>query len=230
MRNVCAIVPALDAAETVGGVVDDLRTALGLPVIVVDDGSRDATAEAARDGGAEVVRHERNRGKGAALRSGLSEAKRRGFGGAITVDADGQHPGSSARIVLDASADPRSLVLGVRDLAHDGAPATNRFGNAVSNGFLSFFARKPLRDTQCGLRCYPVEETLALGVRADGYAFEAEVILRAVAAGLPIVEVPVGVVYGAETLRRTHFRNVRDPVRIVATVARTVLELRLGAP
>jgi glycosyltransferase involved in cell wall biosynthesis len=218
-------VPALDAAETVGGVIDDLRASMGVPIIVVDDGSTDGTAELARAHGAELVRHERNRGKGAALRSGLADAARRGFEMAVSVDADGQHPGASARRVLEASDDPRALVLGVRDLRRDGAPPWNRFGNGVSNGFLSLFTGRHLRDTQCGLRRYPVAETLGLGTQAQGFAFEAEVVIRAFAARMPIVEVPVGVVYAAEGTRRTHFRSVHDPVRIVATVARTVVEL-----
>ena len=230
MRRDCAVVPAFQAAETVGAVVDDLRAALGVPVLVVDDGSTDGTADAARGHGAEVLRHDRNRGKGAALASGLADAARRGFDAAVTVDADGQHPGASARKVLEGSEDARALVLGVRDLESDGAPSRNRFGNAVSNFFLSLFAQQPLRDTQCGLRRYPLPETLALGARATGYAFEAEVILRALAAGLPLVEVPIAAVYGAETLRRTHFRSVRDPARIVATVARTMVELHLRPP
>jgi glycosyltransferase involved in cell wall biosynthesis len=230
VRKDCAVVPAYQAAETLGAVIGDLRESLDVPILVVDDGSNDGTAEVARALGAEVVRHARNRGKGAALTSGLAEAARRGFDVAVTVDADGQHPARSAKAVLDGSDDGHALVLGVRDLASDGAPERNRFGNAVSNFFLSLFARQPLRDTQCGLRRYPVRETLALGVRAEGYAFEAEVILRALAAGLPLVEIPVAVVYAPETLQRTHFRNVRDPARIVATVARTVLELRFGAP
>jgi glycosyltransferase involved in cell wall biosynthesis len=222
----CAIVPAFDAAATLGNVVDDLRESLGVPVIVVDDGSSDATGYVAGAHGASVLRHDRNRGKGAAIVTGLQEAARRGAIVAVTVDADGQHPASSARSVLEGSADPRALVLGTRDLARDGAPRSNRFGNAVSNFFLSFFAGKMLRDTQCGLRRYPVTETLALSTRARGYAFEAEVVLRAIASGLPLVEVPVAVIYPPEHERRTHFRNVRDPARIVATVARTALELR----
>jgi hypothetical protein len=101
----------------------------------------------------------------------------------------------------------------------------------VSNYFLSRFSGRALLDTQCGLRRYPVRETLALRARAPGYAFEAEVLLRALAAGLPLVEVPVDVVYPPEGERRSHFRNVRDPVRIVATVVRTLVELRTsGSP
>jgi hypothetical protein len=118
----------------------------------------------------------------------------------------------------------------VRNLVRDGAPRSNRFGNAVSNFFLSSFARHPLRDTQCGLRRYPVVETLDLCARASGFAFEGEIVLRALAAGLPLVEVPVSVVYAASGEQRSHFRRVVDPTRIVATVVRTVLELRLGGP
>lgn len=227
MEFTCALVPALDASATLGAVVNDLRTTLGVPVLVVDDGSSDATAEIARAHGAEVVRHPRNAGKGAALCTGMLEAGRRGFRMVVTVDADGQHPAASARVVLEASDDPRTLVLGVRDLVGDGAPRSNRFGNGVSNFFLSLFAGRTLHDTQCGLRRYPVAETLALASRARGYAFEAEVVLRALAAGLPVLEVPVKVVYPPAEDLRSHFRSVRDPARIVATVVRTVVELRL---
>lgn len=223
----CAIVPALDAADTLGAVVDGLRETLSLPVIVVDDGSTDGTSRVARERGAEVMRHSRNRGKGAALLTGLGVAARRGFAQAVTVDADGQHPSSSARSMLYGSDDPRALVLGVRNLRRDGAPASNRFGNGVSNFFLSRFTGRPLRDTQCGLRRYPVLETLELGAHARGYAFEAEVVLRALAAALPVVEVPIDVVYPPAEGSRSHFRRVLDPTRIVLSVVRTVLELRI---
>jgi glycosyltransferase involved in cell wall biosynthesis len=228
VASACAIVPALNAAATVGDVVESLSAALDVSVLVVDDGSTDATGERARAIGASVIRHEKNLGKGAAILTGLREALRRGHAVAVTVDADGQHPASSAREVLLESADPGALVLGVRDLVRDGAPRSNRFGNGVSNFFLSRFTGRQLRDTQCGLRRYPVATTLDLGCRASGFAFEAEVILRALARGLPLVEVPVGVVYPLEASRRTHFHSVRDPARIVAAVVRTVLDLQLG--
>lgn len=225
MLTACAIVPAYNAAQTVGVVVEGLRS-LDVPILVVDDGSNDGTSESARASGAVVLRHEHNRGKGDAIRTGLARAKLDGMNVAVTVDADGQHPFESARAVLAASGDPRALVLGVRNLEQDGAPPRNRFGNSVSNFFLSHFAGRALRDTQCGLRRYPVVETLALGARARGFAFEGEIVLRALAAGLPLVEIPIGVLYPPEDQRRTHFRGVVDPTRIVLAVARTVLELR----
>jgi glycosyltransferase involved in cell wall biosynthesis len=230
----CIIVPAYDAAGTIEGVVAGLRAALpevctaehGL--IVVDDGSHDDTGDLARRAGADVLTHVTNRGKGAALATGLAFAERCDFDVALAVDADGQHPPASAKRVLYAATDPRALVLGVRDLARDGAPRANRFSNGISNFFLSGFTGTRLHDTQCGLRRYPVRDTLALGVRAAGYAFEAEILVRAVAAGVPIVETPVAVVYPPGEQRVTHFDSVRDPARIVAVVVRTLYELRRG--
>jgi glycosyltransferase involved in cell wall biosynthesis len=231
---VCVVVPAYEAAKTIATVVNDLRRAMpdvcnaAGALVVIDDGSSDETGEIAAREGAHVIAHARNRGKGAALATGLAYARANGFDVALAVDADGQHPAESARVVLEASNDARALVLGVRDLVKDGAPKANQFSNGLSNFFLSFFAGLPLADTQCGLRRYPVNESIALGARAEGYAFEAEVILRAVAAGVPVVQVPIAVVYPPEEERVTHFDRVRDPMRIVGVVVRTLHELRRG--
>lgn len=223
----CAIVPAYDAARHVGDVVRSLVRLWPHPgaVIVVDDGSRDATAELAEAAGAIVLRHPRNRGKGAALRTGFWYAHEQGFEVAVTVDADGQHPPAEALRLLECDAPASALVLGTRDLVKAGAPRPNQMSNRISNFFLSFFSGKALADTQCGLRRYPVEATLALGGKAPGYAYESELLLRAVAAGMPIVEVPVPVYYPPEDLRVTHFDGVRDPARIVVTVVSTLHDL-----
>jgi glycosyltransferase involved in cell wall biosynthesis len=225
---VFAIVPAYDAARTVGRVVSGLvdawpcRTDGIKAVIVVDDGSTDATSEAASLAGAIVVRHRSNRGKGAALRTGFELAKRLGAGAAVTVDADEQHPTDEA-LRLALCAEPRAaLVLGVRDLVRDGAPKANRFSNGFSNVFLSLFSGRKLNDTQCGLRRYPLPESLELGAKDDGYAFESEFVLRAAHATWHIAEVPVRVHYPPESERTTHFHSARDPAKIVFRLLATM--------
>lgn len=220
----CALIPAYDAARTVAEVVRE--AALAFPergaVIVVDDGSRDSTAAIARAAGARVIVHPQNRGKGAALRTGMEAACASGFEAAVTIDADGQHPPAEGRRLCEVEPDPRALVLGVRDLARDGAPRANQISNGISNFFLSAFTRRLLRDTQCGLRRYPLPLALDLGGRDEGYAFEAEIILRALAAGVRLVQEPVRVHYPPPAERVTHFDSVKDPARIIARVLKTL--------
>lgn len=223
--RVTAVVPAYNAEHTVGGVVRSLSE-LWPPempkphVIVVDDGSRDGTTEQARSAGAFLVSHDSNRGKGAALLTGLRIARDLGFDCIVSLDADGQHPPDEAVRMARLACDAKAIVLGIRDLRAAGAPRRNRLSNGISNLFLSVFTGRILVDTQCGLRRYPVVETLSLGPRDPGYAFEAEVLLLASRAGVPIIQTPVRVLYDLP-IRTSHFRVVRDPARIVARVLRT---------
>lgn len=190
----------------------------------MDDGSTDGTSEAARFAEVDCVRHSANLGKGAALHTGLTWARNHGFTTIVSADADGQHPPSEILRLSELEAPGAALVLGVRDLARAGAPKANQCSNRISNWFLSLFTQMRLCDTQCGLRRYPVRETLALRCKDSGYAFEAEVILRAAHAGLPILQTPIQVRYPRGAERVSHFDNVRDPMRIVARVVSTLLE------
>lgn len=229
LARACVLIPAYQAERTLEGVVADLRAALPAQadsIIVIDDGSTDATAAIARSTGCELVSHAKNRGKGAALLSGLTAARARGHEVALSVDADGQHPAEAARRVLFAADDPGALVLGIRELVTAGAPRKNQLSNRISNYFISHFAGRPLQDTQCGLRRYPIETTLALAARGEGYDFEAEVLLRAIWAGVEVVEEPIVVLYPED--RVTHFHVVRDPWRIVRTVVAALGDKHFG--
>jgi glycosyltransferase involved in cell wall biosynthesis len=229
LDRACVIVPALDAERTLLDVIASVRAAIpecSRAILVLDDGSRDRTAEVARELGCVVVSHPVNLGKGRALRTAFAAALERGWDVAVTVDADGQHPGDEVRAVLFADAPEDALVLGVRDLSRAGAPRRNRFSNEISNHFLSRFAGRSLRDTQCGLRRYPIRRSLGLGARGDGYDFEAEVLLRAVWAGLALLEVPIEVLYPED--RTTHFRVSRDVWRIIRTVVLALGDRALG--
>ncbi|MEZ4374420.1 MAG: glycosyltransferase family 2 protein [Polyangiaceae bacterium] len=225
------VIPAFEAEDRVAEVVRELSLLeSGVPIIVVDDGSTDATAARARAAGARVVRHPVNRGKGAALMTGFEVAHRRGANMAVTVDADGQHLAHEALRLAEYPAPAESLVLGVRNLERDQAPANSQVSNAISNVFLSAFTGHRLADTQCGLRRYPLPRTLDLGTRDRGYAFEAEILLRASRAAIPIIQVPIEVYYPPPGLRQTHFHVVKDPSRIVRRVLKTLVYTRLSPP
>jgi hypothetical protein len=220
-----ALIPAFNAADTVGRVVTGLRQAIdeSIPIIVVDDGSTDSTGEVAEKAGARVVRHPANRGKGAAIRTGLRAALAEGCDVAITVDADGQHPPEYAARLLDPSYDASALVLGTRDLGRSGAPRGNLIGNRVSNFFVSVFTWRRFRDTQCGLRRYPIEKTLSVRTKDQRFGFEAEIIFAAMRAGVPVLEAPVTVLYPPRSKHTTHYRAFKDTVHIVHRITVTIL-------
>ena len=100
------------------------------------------------------------------------------------------------------------------------APIANRRSNAFANRFLSTVTRTELRDTQCGMRRYPIDRVLSLGIKDDRFGFETEILLRAIRAKLRIVQVPIEVRYPID--RVTHFDARRDPWRIVGRVLRTL--------
>jgi len=225
------VIPAFDAADTVGRVVEAVKEATpsdfsAVPIIVVDDGSEDDTAAVAARAGAMVYRHAQNRGKGAALRTGFNRARELGAETAVTLDADAQHPAKQAWRLALHEAPSDALVLGIRNLRRANAPRLNQVSNGISNFFLSAFGKRRLSDTQCGLRRYPLDRTLHSGVEANGYAYEAELLLWAVKNQWPIVELAVDVYYPPESERVTHFDNVRDPAKIVVAVLRTMLRPR----
>jgi hypothetical protein len=222
--DVAALVPAYRAEATVGAVVAGARRHCER-VLVVDDGSGDATAAAAAAAGAEVLHHPANLGKGAALRTGLRALAARGVARAVTLDADGQHLPDQIPLLLAASdRAPQALVVGVRRKAGQPIRGLNRLGNWLADRLMRLLARRPLPDTQSGFRVYPVAPTLALGAAGTRFDFETEVLLRAARRGMEIVGVPVEVHYPPVAERVSHFRPGLDTLRIIRTVLRVLAE------
>ena len=221
--DVAALIPALDCEATIGAVVKGVLEHLPL-VLVVDDGSADRTASVAADAGAEVLRQPANRGKGEALRAGLTALRARGATHALSLDGDGQHPPAEIPRLLRASAEePRSIVLGARQHPPGSLAPIRVFGNRFANRWVRIACGAALEDTQSGFRVYPIDATLGLGCRSERYAYETEVVIRAVRAGLPIRSVPVRVWNPPSAERISHFRGFSDTVRIVLTVVRLLL-------
>jgi glycosyltransferase involved in cell wall biosynthesis len=193
-------------------------------VLVVDDGSTDRTGDVAKASGAEVVRHAVNRGKGAALRTGMRRLAERGVTHVLTLDADGQHlPEEIPALLRASSLEPRALVIGARQA--ESVEPIRRFGNRFANRWVEIACGLSLPDTQSGFRVYPLKETLALRCRADRFAFETEVLIRGTRAGLAIRSVPVRVWNPPIGEHASHFRPVADATRIVFSVIGLLLRV-----
>ncbi len=197
--RICAVIPAYNEADRVGGVVR--RT---LPhvdrVIVVDDGSADATAEAARSAGADAVRHDRNLGKGAALATGLQRAAAAGFDGAVTLDADGQHdPDEVPRLIAAFRDTGADIVLGTRMGDRRGMPLVRALTNLVTSIVISCLAGRRITDSQCGFRVLRLSTAGRLPLSASRYDTESEILVKAARLSMSIKEVPIDTIYGGET-------------------------------
>jgi glycosyltransferase involved in cell wall biosynthesis len=216
--RIAALVPAYQAAPWIGDVIARLRALDPAPhVLVVDDGSRDATPTIARLAGAEVRSFAGNRGKGAALVEGFRALSE--FDAVITLDADGQHPPECVPEFVRAAAEGADVVLGVRVRSAE-MPASRRFANAFSSGWSSALAGRRVSDSQCGYRLFRRSVLSRTPLGRGRYEVETEMAVRAARLGFRFAEVAVPTVYGGES----HLRLTRDVPRIVLTLARLSIE------
>lgn len=217
------LIPAYEPAASLETVVDGIFAAdADVEVIVVDDGGGPAYAATfARIAahGATVLRHERNRGKGAALKTGLDHVLSVHPGDdVVTADADGQHTvGDILRVAEglreDAAAGTPALILGCRAFSGK-VPARSRAGNAMARAVFRLAAGWRLSDTQTGLRGIPAEHIeFMLDQQGDRFEYEQNVLLRCRSAGVRTREIPIETVY-LEGNASSHFRPLADSARI----------------
>lgn len=173
-----ALIPAYNEAEHVAGVV--CGAAKHVPVLVVDDGSRDESAARAEEAGAEVLRQVPNQGKGVALRAGFRRALDEGYDAVITLDADGQHdPAEIPAFVALFAAHQPDLIIGERTFAS--MPFPRNLSNTLGRWLFSWALGQPVRDNQSGYRLLSrrmMEATLNSGER--GFEFEVDMIVTCV--------------------------------------------------
>jgi glycosyltransferase involved in cell wall biosynthesis len=216
------LIPALNAARTLAPVVAAARQQLE-PVVVIDDGSSDLTGDVARATGATVLRHDVNRGKGGALKTGFAWALEQGFDGVITLDADGQHlPSEIPKFLREREVGGADLIIGGRAHLFEGMLPRRRMANRFSAWSISIAAGTRVTDSQSGFRLYSASLLRGLELRTNGFDLESEVIVRAGRAHLKIVTIPIdlGFVDGIAT---SHYRPLADTFRIAWTVTRTRL-------
>ena len=174
-----------------------------LPVVyVVDDGSTDPTGRRASEAGARVLVHAVNRGKGAALCTGLREVGRAGYDWAVVLDGDGQHaPADLGAFFTRAEQSHADLVVGNRMAGAQGMSRLRRVTNRWMSRQISQLARVPLADSQCGYRLIRLEAWSRLSLRTSHFEIESEMLLAFVRAGFRVEFVPVTVLHAPRPSR-----------------------------
>lgn len=221
--RVIALIPCYREAATIGEIVTRLRARLPR-VIVIDDGSGDATAACAREAGAEVIAHPRNLGKGAALKTGFRTLLQDGeasYDYVLLLDGDGQHRPEELEHFLAAAAEPTTeptaLYLGNRMERTESMPLLRRWTNQTVSRLISQLCGQPLPDTQCGFRLIHRRLLPALFCPGNAFDYETEMLLVTARAGHRIVSVPISTIYAGETSR---IRPLLDGLRFLRLLAR----------
>jgi polyprenyl-phospho-N-acetylgalactosaminyl synthase len=213
-HQVHVVIAAYNEGTVIARVVADVRRA-GYPVVVVDDGSRDDTADIAAAAGAEVVRHPFNLGQGAALQTGIDHALAQGAAFVATFDADGQHRVSEIPRLTDALVRERAdFALGSRFLGQaPNLPPLRRLMLQAATLFTRLTTGLQVTDTHNGLRAMTRRGAAAIRLRQNRMAHASECLSQIGSSGLRYVERPVTIEYTAYSLAKG--QNIRDAVLIL---------------
>ena len=219
--SLTVVIPAFNEAATIRDVASRALRQLAR-VIVVDDGSNDATAVTLDDLPLTLLRNAENQGKAAALWRGMQHALEQGAQAVVTLDADGQHePEDIPRLMAAHQRDPCAVVIGARLRDKGKIPVARYCANRFANFWIAWAAGTPLADSQSGFRIYPAALLKSVDIAHDkqaGFVFESEILIEAGRRGMPIIAVPIWTIYSSRG-RPSYFREVLDTARIVRMVA-----------
>ncbi len=233
-RGICVIIPTYNNAGTIVDVVRRTQ-AYCADVFVVLDGCTDDTLSLLEGmpQRPELLVLPKNGGKGRALREGFRRARAAGFAYAVTLDADGQHYPEDIPVFLEANRrHPGALIVGKRmGLENAERSKSSRFANAFSNFWFFVQTLIPLKDTQTGYRLYPLRKLRGLSLLTSRYEAELELLVFSAWSGIRLVSEDVRVFYPPREERVSHFRPVRDFLRIsLLNTVLCLLALVLGLP
>ena len=212
-NEVLVLIPAWNEAQRIGPVIRAVPS--GIPVMVVDDGSSDGTAEVARSIGAEVLTHEINQGKGGALKSGFRWGLENGFSAVLTLDADGQHdPAEITKFIQAYRRAEADLIIGRRVFRE--IPFPRNYANAFGSWILSRALQTKIYDNQSGYRLHTRKLLEILEFRHTGFEFEVDIILQVLQHGLNLGWVDIRTIYDVN--KSSYFHPLRDSLRFFGVV------------
>jgi glycosyltransferase involved in cell wall biosynthesis len=228
----CVLIPTYNNAQTLASVIDSVLKYTN-DVVVVNDGSTDATADILKGyPNLHIVTQPANAGKGMALQTGFAYALSQGYKYAITIDSDGQHKAADLPTFIEKLKDnPRAIIIGARNMGQSDVPGTSSFGHKFSNFWFMVETGIKLPDTQSGYRLYPIEALKNYKWLTPKYEFEIEVMVRGAWGGIDVTWVPIDVYYPPKGERITHFRLFKDFTRIsILNTFLVILAILYGRP
>ncbi|MFC1711805.1 glycosyltransferase family 2 protein [Patescibacteria group bacterium] len=200
MKKLVVILPAYNEAKVIGGVIDrlnkELRNLKNLDkeIVVIDDGSRDKTAEIAKKRGAVLLKHIINRGLGGALATGLEYARRENVDVALTFDSDGQHePEDIKKIIKPILENRANIVIGVRDISK--MPLDRKIMTFLSSLLTLIFFGIFARDTQSGFRAFDKKALKKVKIKTQRMEVSSEFFHEIKKSGLIFKQIPIKVIY-----------------------------------
>jgi len=233
---IVAVIPAYNEEKTIAKVILLAQKYVD-KVIVCDDGSTDMTTEIAERLGAEVMRHRKNIGYGAAIQSLFTKAKELGADVMVTLDGDGQHdPSEIPAIIKPVLKDYVDVAVGSRFLEKKqtrSIPLYRRLGIRAITKLASIATHNEISDAQHGFRAYGRKALEGLEVSENGMGVSVEILMKAKERGLRVVEVPIGCNYHGLEKTSTH-SPLRHGASIVTSIVKLVVEDKplvfLGVP
>lgn len=209
-EEIIVIIPCLNEARTIGPLVSEIRRHLP-NVLVINDGSADATAAEAAHAGARIIHHREPRGKGSSLREAFAYACDRGFSWALAMDGDGQHsPRDIPAFLRAAESSSASMLVGNRMQNARCMPFIRRVVNRAMSRILANLCAFPIPDSQCGFRLLDLHAWNRLRCSSDHFEIESEMIVRFLQAGHKIDFIPIETRYGSESSK---IRPLKDTLR-----------------
>jgi glycosyltransferase involved in cell wall biosynthesis len=205
MKSTWVVIPAFNEARSIPYVLKKVKR-YAANIVVVDDGSKDRTAAAAEQGGAIVLRHIVNLGKGATLKTGCDYALEKGAKCIVVMDADGQHEPEEIPNFLKALGSV-NIVLGYRTLTK--MPAVLKAGNRFINMVTSALYGVNVRDSQCGYRAFTAKAYRKIRWNSTDYSMESEMIANMGRHRLSFTEIPIKTIYADEYKGTTVFDGIR---------------------
>jgi glycosyltransferase involved in cell wall biosynthesis len=229
--HIAAAIPCLDEERFIGSVVLKTRKHVD-SVIVIDDGSHDATAEVAAAAGAKVQRHGENRGYGAAIRTALAAGRQAGADILVVLDGDGQHnPNDIPRLIRPLLEGKADVAVGSRFLGTGSkSPLYRRFGQRFLTAATNLASGQKVSDSQSGFRAYSAKALKELTVAESGMSASSEMQFAIGRSGLRVAEVPISVSYRGRAKRNPIGHGLGVLIRLLVLVSLRQPLLLFGTP